>query len=114
MGANRCRVLPCSGPPPGEGAHLGNLGLAYADLGEVRRAIEYYEQALAIAREIGDRHGEANDHFNLGLTLISEGDLAGAREHFTAALAPYEAMGLPDAEDARQALAALDAPQGEE
>jgi len=42
----------------GEGADLGNLGAAYADLGEPRRAIEYYEAALAIARAIGDRRGE--------------------------------------------------------
>ena len=42
----------------GEGAILGNLGLAYNHLGESRKAIEYYEQALEIAREIGDRHGE--------------------------------------------------------
>ena len=34
------------------------MGLAYADLGEVRKAIEYYNQALAIIREIGDRRGE--------------------------------------------------------
>ena len=38
-----------------EGAHLGNLGNAYNNLGEYRRAIEYYEQHLTIAREIGDR-----------------------------------------------------------
>ncbi len=37
---------------------LGNLGIARADLGETRKAIELYEQWLAIAREIGDRHGE--------------------------------------------------------
>ncbi len=43
----------------GEGADLGNLGIAYADLGETRQAIEFYEQALVIAREIGDRRGEA-------------------------------------------------------
>ncbi|MDZ4721274.1 MAG: TIR domain-containing protein, partial [Roseiflexaceae bacterium] len=36
---------------------LGSLGLSYAALGEPRRAIELYEQALAIAREIGDRGG---------------------------------------------------------
>ena len=29
----------------GEGAALGNLGLAYADLGQVERAIDFYEQA---------------------------------------------------------------------
>ena len=39
-----------------EGAALCHLGLAYANLSEPRQAIEYSEQALVIAREIGDRH----------------------------------------------------------
>ncbi|MCD4777934.1 MAG: tetratricopeptide repeat-containing protein, partial [Desulfobacterales bacterium] len=38
----------------GEGNHLGNLGLAYSDLGQVEKAIEYYEQALLIGKEIKD------------------------------------------------------------
>ena len=37
---------------------LGNLGIAYSDLGEPRKAIEYYEQALKIDKEIGYRRGE--------------------------------------------------------
>ena len=41
-----------------EGAHLGNLGMAYADLGEIRKAIGYLERALKISRKIGDRRGE--------------------------------------------------------
>jgi hypothetical protein len=41
-----------------EGAHLGNLGIAYFQLGEPRRAIDYYEQQLLIVREIGNRRGE--------------------------------------------------------
>ncbi len=45
---------------------MGNLGAAYADLGDVRRAIGYYEQAVAIAREIGDRRGEGIAIGNLG------------------------------------------------
>ena len=45
---------------------MGNLGNAYAELGKVHRAIEYYEQALAIAREIGDKRGEGADLGNLG------------------------------------------------
>ena len=42
-----------------EGTALGNLGLAYADLGEPRKAIAFYDRDLVIAREIGDRRGEA-------------------------------------------------------
>ncbi|MCP4283077.1 MAG: tetratricopeptide repeat protein, partial [Gammaproteobacteria bacterium] len=50
----------------GEGAHLGNLGNAYSDLGQVEKAIEYYQQALTISREIGHRQGEGNHLGNLG------------------------------------------------
>jgi tetratricopeptide (TPR) repeat protein len=56
------------GDRDGEGAALGCLGIACADLGELRRAIEYHEQYLAIAREIGDRRDEGNALGNLGLT----------------------------------------------
>jgi tetratricopeptide repeat protein len=38
-----------------EGAALGNIGVAHKSLGEPRRAIEFYEQVLQIARETGDR-----------------------------------------------------------
>jgi tetratricopeptide (TPR) repeat protein len=42
------------------------LGNAYRDLGQVEKAIEQYEQALAIAREIGDRQNEGSWLGNLG------------------------------------------------
>ena len=51
----------------GEGNCLGNLGNAYADLGQVEQAIQHYQQALEIAREIGDRRGEGHDLGNLGI-----------------------------------------------
>jgi tetratricopeptide (TPR) repeat protein len=57
-----------------EGVHLGNLGLAYAALGEARRAIRYHEQALEIAREIGDRHGEGAELGGLGTAYAALGD----------------------------------------
>ena len=65
-----------------EGRHLGNLGLAYADLGEYRRAIEYQEQRLAIARESGDRKGEGNALGNLGSAYYSLGDYRRAIEYY--------------------------------
>src|SRR6185436_6216877 len=57
-----------------EGTALGNLGLAYADLGETRRAIEFHEQDLAIAREIGDRRGEGRTLGNLGVAYADLGE----------------------------------------
>jgi len=57
-----------------EGIHLGNLGLAYADLGDPRRAIGFYEQTLQIHREIGDRRGEGNALGNLGTAYHTLGD----------------------------------------
>ena len=39
----------------GEGAGLSNLGNAYMVLGEARKAIDVYEQALVIDRQMADR-----------------------------------------------------------
>jgi tetratricopeptide (TPR) repeat protein len=66
----------------GEGYALGNLGLAYAVLGETRRAIEYYEQVLTIAREIGDRRGEGNALGNLGIAYKNLGETRKAIEYY--------------------------------
>jgi len=71
----------------GEGAVLGNLGSAYADLGETRRAIEYHEKALAIDREIGDRRGEGQDLGNLGNAYADLGETRRAIEYYEQALA---------------------------
>ena len=76
-----------------EGMHLGNLGLAYADLGETRRAIEHYEQALAISREIGDRRGEGSSFGNLGNAYADLGETPRAIEHHEQALAISREIG---------------------
>ena len=70
------------GQPGREGDALGNLGLAYADLGETRRAIEFYEQQLIIVREIGDRHGEGNALGNLGVAYTDLGETRRAIEFY--------------------------------
>jgi tetratricopeptide (TPR) repeat protein len=48
-----------------EGSHLGNLGVAHAQMGESRKAIEFFTQRLATARKLGDGDGECNAIGNL-------------------------------------------------
>jgi tetratricopeptide (TPR) repeat protein len=66
-----CREI---GDRQGEGRTLTNMGLAYADLAETRKAIGYYEQALTIGRDIGDRRGEGNALGNLGNAYANLGE----------------------------------------
>ena len=47
-------------------AHLTSLGLCHTNLGDYRQAIDLHAQALAIAREIGDRQFEGIVLGNLG------------------------------------------------
>ncbi|WP_440955461.1 tetratricopeptide repeat protein [Methanosarcina sp. Mfa9] len=65
---------------------FGDLGLTYQQLGYVRKAIEYYEQALKIAKEIGDRRGEGADLGNLGNAYRNLGEPRKAIEYYEQAL----------------------------
>jgi len=79
-----CQML---GDIHGEGANLGNMGSAYAALGDARKAIDYYEQRLVIAREIGDRRGEGNALGNMGNAYAALGDARKAIDYYEQALA---------------------------
>ena len=76
-----------------EGAHLGNLGIAYHALGEYRKAIDLHEQALIIHREIGDRHGEGNVLGNLGIAYDALGEHRKAIEFHEQALIIHREIG---------------------
>ena len=65
-----------------EGNALGNLGNAYYQLKETRKAIEYYEQRLDIARETGDRRGEGRVLGNLGSAYSDLGEREKALEYY--------------------------------
>jgi tetratricopeptide (TPR) repeat protein len=74
------------GDRTGEGIALGNMGIAYADLGETGRAIQFFEQRLTLAREIGDRRGEGNVLGNLGTAYLHSGETHRAIQFFEQAL----------------------------
>lgn len=88
-----------------EGAHVGNLGLAYAALGEVRRAVELYEQQLTIARDIGDRRGEGTALWNMSLAFHELGERAKAIARAEASLRIREEIEDPRAGKVREKLA---------
>jgi tetratricopeptide (TPR) repeat protein len=69
-----------------EGVALSNLGNAYRNLGETRRAIHFFEQALLIDREIGDRRGEGVDLGNLGNAYFTLDETRRASQFYEQAL----------------------------
>jgi tetratricopeptide (TPR) repeat protein len=69
-----------------EGNALGNLGIAYRNLGDYQQAIKYHEQALKISREIGDKRGEGNALGNLGNAYAALGDYQQAIKYHEQAL----------------------------
>jgi len=76
-----------------QGSHLGNLGRAYFDLGDPQKAIDFYEKALAISREIGYLLGEGTDLVNLGNSYSNLGDLRKAIDFYEKALAIFREIG---------------------
>ena len=66
-----------------EGEHLGNLGVAYADLGDLNQAIECYKQALSIAKCLDHKLNEAIILGNLGYAYLVLGDPSHAMETFS-------------------------------
>jgi len=65
---------------------LDKLGILHWSLGKVERAIGYYEQAIQIAREIGDWRGEEDALGNLGNAYRDLGEMERAIEYYEQAL----------------------------
>ncbi|MBE0524362.1 MAG: tetratricopeptide repeat protein [Methanosarcinales archaeon] len=65
---------------------LNSLGILYLQISLYKKAIEYLEQALVIAQEIGDRRGEGNRLGNLGNAYRNLGQVEKAIEYYQKAL----------------------------
>lgn len=77
-----------------EAISLGSLGNAYDFLGQYQRALDFDQQHNEIAREIGDRSGEATSYFNLALTQVKLDDHWAAKQNFEQAKAIFTELKL--------------------
>ena len=65
-------------------------------------AARYYEQALVIRREVGDRAGEGTTLGNLGMLAVSLGHVEEAIRYFEQALVIFTEIGMTDDKQAIQ------------
>ena len=75
------------------GHHLNNIGGVYNGLGDRQQALTYYQQALAITEEVGDRAGLATTLNNIGGVYNGLGDRQQALTYYQQALAIQEEVG---------------------
>jgi tetratricopeptide (TPR) repeat protein len=77
----------------GEGISLTNIGGVYWNLGQYSQALNYYQQALAVSREIGDRSGEGYILSSMGGVYSNQGDYTQALTLYQQALAIRREIG---------------------
>jgi tetratricopeptide (TPR) repeat protein len=65
---------------------LLSLGILYYQIGSYKKSLEYYEKALKIAQDIGNRQNEGAVLGNLGLAYHSLGEAKRAIEYYEQAL----------------------------
>ena len=86
------------GDKRGEGKAYSNLGNAYDNLGDLKKAIEYHNLHLQITKEVGDRRGEGNAYGNLGNAFYSLGDFKKAMQYLNLHLEIAKEVGDKHAE----------------
>jgi tetratricopeptide (TPR) repeat protein len=69
---------------------LNNIGLAYNSISQPQEALKYYNQALPILRQVGDRRGEATTLNNIGSAYNSISQPQEALKYYNQALAMRE------------------------
>jgi predicted protein tyrosine phosphatase len=84
---------PCASRCSESSERLGDIA-AHRDPPEVETAETHYQQALALATELGMRPLVAHCHLGLGQLFQRTNKPATAREHLTTATAMYREMGM--------------------
>jgi len=93
-------IITCYDEMPEELIYLKLLGDGYRSIGDLYRAIGYYEQALIIERKIGNEGSKANLCWDLGLLLEKQGKLSRAIEMMQVRVDYLRSISDPGAEKA--------------
>jgi CHAT domain-containing protein len=88
---------------------LRNIGVVYDNLAQYQTALDYYQQALKIQREIKDRYGEGINLTNFGLAYKNLGKYQQAKEAFQGGATILETVSLNDLWEAQCGLASTEA-----
>ena len=96
------------GDRAGEADALNGLAEAAQAAGRPALALARHHAALRVAAGTGNRYEQARAHVGLGRAHHATGDLDQARVHWQRALALFGELRVPDAEDVRAQLAALE------
>lgn len=83
---------------------LSDLGNAYAELGEIKHSVDFYEQALAIDQEMADPQKGGDEFLSMSLAVDKLGGRERAVQLANAALQIYEMINDPKAEKVRKQL----------
>lgn len=65
---------------------LGNLAGLYTELNNYQKSLQYYKQAIAMARDSGDLQAQGRFSHGLGVTYLKQNRLQEASENFNGAL----------------------------
>jgi tetratricopeptide (TPR) repeat protein len=57
---------------------LNNIGTVYDSLDQREQALDFFNRALPIQKEVGDRYCEGITHYNLAMTYRDQGQLVEA------------------------------------
>jgi len=96
------------GYPRAEARTLNGLGESLRLAGRTEDAVGHHRSALAVARAVRDPYEEASALNYLALLRRAAGDREQARVFWTEALSIYAELAIPDGDEVRRHLAALD------
>jgi CHAT domain-containing protein len=77
----------------GEASTLDNLGRTYADMGDGKQALDYFNQSLLIFRNLGERNGEALVLNDTGPAYAALGQKQKALDAYNQAIALWRELG---------------------